>query len=70
LVVVARDDSPLWLILLVISVITIVIAAILIFALGGLGGGLVVVAIPGFPPESLVLGLAVGILLIFLKRRH
>jgi len=67
---VARDDSPLWVILVVISIITLVIAAILIVVFSRVGGGVVLVAIPGFPPESLLLGFAVGLLIILARRRR
>ncbi|HUK49652.1 MAG TPA: hypothetical protein VLV18_01355 [Terriglobales bacterium] len=70
MVVVVRNSSPLLLVLVVLSIISIVIAAILIFALGATNGNLVVVAIPGFQPESIALGLALGILLIIVKRRN
>lgn len=65
-----RDDNPLWVILTVISIVTIVVAVILILILGRMGAGFVVIAIPGFPPECILLGTALGILLIVLKRRR
>ncbi|HXX72861.1 MAG TPA: hypothetical protein VEI80_04130 [Candidatus Acidoferrales bacterium] len=68
--VIVRDDNPLWVILTVISIVTIVVAIILILILGRMGAGFVVIAIPGFPPESILLGTALGILLIVLKRRR
>ena len=65
-----RDDNPLWVVLTRISIVTIVVAIILILILGRMGAGFVVIAIPGFPPESILLGTALGILLIVLKRRR
>jgi len=68
LVVVVRSNSPVWLILMVLSIISLVIAGILILALGRGNGNLMIVAIPGFPAESIILGLTLGMLLIFVRR--
>ena len=69
MVVVVRDKSPLW---AVIAVILLVLAAvsILLLVITGGRGTVFILAIPGFPPESIIIGLLVGVLLLALKRKH
>ena len=49
--------------------LVLVAAAILVFALTGGRGTVLVVAIPGFPVESLLIGLMIGLLLIVFRRK-
>ncbi len=69
MVVVVGERTPLWAVLAVIIVLILVVVAVLMFIVTGGRGTLLVVAIPGFPVESIILGLALGVLLVTLKRR-
>ena len=66
--VVVRDRFPIWAVILAILLVLIAVA-ILGFVITGGRGTVLVVAIPGFPPESLMIGLVVGLLWIVLRRR-
>jgi len=68
MVVVVRDKFPTWAVVLAIILVLIAVA-ILTLAITGGRGTVLVVAIPGFPLESLLIGLVVGLLWIVLKRR-
>lgn len=69
MVVVVGERTPLWAVLAIIIIVILVVVAVLAFVLSGGRGTMLVVAIPGFPTESIVLGLAIGILLVALKRK-
>ena len=66
--VVVRDKFPIWAVILAILLVLIAVA-ILGFVITGGRGTVLVVAIPGFPLESLMIGLVVGLLWILLRRR-
>ena len=66
--VVVRDKFPIWAVILAILLVLIAVA-ILGFVITGGRGTVLVVAIPGFPLESLMIGLVVGLLWIVLRRR-
>lgn len=66
--VVVRDRFPIWAVILAILLVLIAVA-ILGFVITGGRGTVLVVAIPGFPLESLMIGLVVGLLWIVLRRR-
>ncbi|MGD0422608.1 MAG: hypothetical protein ABSA92_04030 [Candidatus Bathyarchaeia archaeon] len=68
MVVVVRDRFPIWAVILAILLVLIAVA-ILGFVITGGRGTVLVVAIPGFPLESLMIGLVVGLLWIVLRRR-
>ncbi len=67
MVVVVRGGSSLWTILAAIILVVIIILSIILFLITK--GTVLIVAIPGFPVESIILGLAAGTLLIALRRR-
>ena len=67
--VVVRDRSSL-LAVCVAMIVVLVVAAILVFLISGGRGTVFVVALPGFPIESILIGLAAGLLLVALKRRR
>jgi len=69
LVVVVGERTPIWPIFAVLIIVVLVVVAILLFILTGGRGTLLVVAIPGFPVESIILGLGLGVLLVLLKRK-
>lgn len=70
MVIVVKDKTPLWA-ALAITTLVLVVVGLLLFLLIGRGQGTVfVVAIPGFPVESIVLGLVVGLLLVASRRRR
>ena len=66
--VVVRDRFPIWAVILAILLVLIAVA-ILGFVITGGRGTVLVVAIPGFHLESLMIGLVVGLLWIVLRRR-
>jgi len=68
MVVVVRDRSPLWAVIAAVVLVLAAVSILLLIITGG-RGTVFVVAIPGFPPESIVIGLLVGVLLLALKRR-
>lgn len=67
MVVVVRDRFPTWAVIFAM-VLVLVAVAVLVFAITGGKGTVLVVAIPGFPTESVVIGLVVGFLLLVVKR--
>jgi hypothetical protein len=67
--VVVRDRSSL-LVVCVAIIVVLVVAAMLVFLISGGRGTVFVVALPGFPIESIIIGLAAGLFLVALKRRH
>ncbi len=69
MVVVVRERTPIWAILAVLIIVVLVVVAVLFFILTGGRGTMLVVAIPGFPVESIILGLGLGVLLVLLKRK-
>ncbi len=69
MVVVVGERTPLWAVLAVIIIMILVVVAVLIFILNGGRGSVLVIAIPGFPTESIILGLTLGVLLVALKRK-
>ena len=68
MVVVVRDKSPAWAVIAAILLVLAAVSILLLIITGG-RGTVFVVAIPGFPPESILIGLLIGVLLIALKRR-
>lgn len=70
MVVVVGERTPIWAIFAVILIVVLVVVAILVFMLSGGRGTLLVLAIPGFPVESIILGLGLGLLLVLLKRKN
>ncbi|MGA3405205.1 MAG: hypothetical protein ABSD49_05700 [Candidatus Bathyarchaeia archaeon] len=69
MVVVVGGRTPIWPIFAVLIIVVLVVVAILLFILTGGRGTLLVVAIPGFPVESIILGVGLGVLLVLLKRK-
>jgi amino acid transporter len=67
-VVVVRDRFPTWAAIFAILLVLVAVA-ILVFVISGGRGTVLVVAIPGFPLESIMIGLALGLLWVLLKRR-
>ena len=67
MVVVVRDRVSSWAVLAV-TVLVLIVVGILVFLITG--GRVLVVALPGFPPESILVGLAAGVVLIVLKRKR
>ncbi len=69
-VVGGRPSTPIWVVLVITAIVLIVVGVVLFLLLGGgQTGGLVVVAIPGFPVESIITGVAFGLLLLVLRRK-
>lgn len=67
MVVVVKDRDPLWAWLAVVSLVLVAIG-ILLFFVSGERGTVFVIALPGFPVESIIIGLVIGICLVVLKR--
>jgi hypothetical protein len=67
MVVVVRDRSPLWAVIAAVLLILVAVSILLIITGGR--GTVFVIAIPGFPPESIAIGLLLGVVLVILKRR-
>jgi len=68
-VVVGERPSSLW-VVLALMVVLLAIAAVILFLFFGRGQrGLVIVAIPGFPVESIIVGIALGLSFIVLRRK-
>jgi len=65
---VVRDRFPTWALILAILLVFVAVALLTLVITGG-RGTVFVVAIPGFPPESIVIGLLFGVLLVALKRK-
>jgi hypothetical protein len=68
-VVVGDRPTSLWLVLALTVVVLIIVGLVLFLFLGRGQSGIVVVAIPGFPVESIIMGVAMGLSFIFLKRK-
>jgi len=68
MVVVVRDRGPLGVILIVISLLSLISLVVLIFLIMHTRGNIMVIAIPGFPPESVLAGLAVGTFIVLRRR--
>jgi hypothetical protein len=68
LVVVVRDRGPVGIILLVISLLSLISLVVIIFLIMQGRGNVMVVAIPGFPPESVLAGLVVGTFIVVGRR--
>ena len=68
MVVVVRDRFPIWAVIFAILLVMVAIA-IIIFVITGGRGTVLVVAIPGFPVESILIGLVVGLLWVVLRRK-
>jgi hypothetical protein len=68
MVVVVRDTGAIGAILLVITILSLLSIVVLIFFLLQGRGNVMVIAIPGFPPESIMAGLALGLSLIITMR--
>ena len=69
MVVVVRDRSSL-LAVCVALILVFVVVAILVFLISGGRGTVFVVALPGFPVESIIIGLVAGLLLVGLRRKR
>ena len=69
MVVVVGERTPIWPIFAVLIIVVLVVVAILLFIVTGGRATLLVVPIPGFPVESIILGLGLGVLLVLLKRK-
>jgi len=69
-VVVVRDRGPLGAILLLITILSIVSIVLLFLILLNGRGSVFVVAIPGFPLESILVGLILGVLLVVARARR
>jgi hypothetical protein len=69
MVVVVRDRSSL-LAVCVALILVLVVVAILVFLISGGRGTVFVVALPGFPVESIIIGLVTGLLLVTLRRKR
>jgi len=65
--VLVRNGTPLWAILAAVILVVMVVVAVVVLLLTR--GSVVVLAIPGFSTESVILGSALGILLLTFKRR-
>ena len=68
MVVVVRNGAPLWAILAAVILVVMVVVAVVILLLTR--GTVLVLAIPGFPIESIILGTTLGLLLLAIKRRQ
>ena len=68
MVVVVRDRGPVGIILMVISLLSLISLVVIIFLIMQGRGNVMVVAIPGFPPESLLVGLVIGTFIVVGRR--
>jgi len=68
MVVVVRDKSSTGALLLALTILSLITIVVLIFIILYGKGNVMVIAIPGFPPESIAAGLALGTFLIVLSR--
>ena len=64
MVVVVRDKGPIGAILLAITLLSLISLVVLIFLIMQGRGNIMVIAIPGFPPESVLAGLALGTFIV------
>ncbi len=69
MVVVVGERTPIWAIVAVLIIVVMVVVAILVFVFTGGRATMLVVAIPGFLVESIILGLGLGVLLVLLMRK-
>lgn len=69
IVVVGDRPTSLWVVLAITAVLLVIVGVILFLFLGRGQSGIVVVAIPGFPIESVIVGIAVGLSFIILRRK-
>jgi hypothetical protein len=67
-VVVVRDRGPVGVILLVITLLSLISLVVLIFLIMQGRGNIMVIAIPGFPPESVLVGLVLGTFIVVGRR--
>jgi hypothetical protein len=67
-VVVVRDRGPVGVILLVITLLSLISLVVLIFLIMQGRGNIMVIAIPGFPPESVLAGLVLGTFIAVRRR--
>jgi len=68
LLVVPRNNFPTWATILLILLVTVAVAILGLVITGG-RGTVLVVAIPGFPVQSILIGLMIGLFLILFRRR-
>jgi len=68
MVVVVRDRGPVGIILLVISLLSLISLVVIIFLIMQGRGNVMVIAIPGFPPESVLVGLVAGTFIVVGRR--
>ena len=68
MVVVVRDRGPLGVILLVITLLSLISLVVLILLIMQGRGNIMVIAIPGFPPESVLAGLVLGTFIVVRRR--
>ena len=68
MMVVVRDRFPIWAAIFVVLLVLAAVA-IVIYVITGGRATVLVVAIPGFPLESIVIGLMVGLISVVLKHR-
>lgn len=68
LVVVVRDRGPVGVILLVVSLLSLISLVVIILLIMQGRGNLMVIAIPGFRPESVLAGLVVGTFIVVGRR--
>jgi hypothetical protein len=64
LVVVVRDKGPVGVILIAITLLSLISLVVLIFLMMQGRGNIMVIAIPGFPPESVIAGVALGTFIV------
>lgn len=69
MVVVVDDRPSLLVVLAVVALVLLTVGVLLFFLIGRASGSVLVVAIPGFPIESIILGIVVGAFLLALKRK-
>ena len=69
MVVVVRDTGPAAAILLLVTILSIVSIIVLLFFILQGRGNVMVVAIPGFPLESILAGFLLGLIILVAKRR-
>ena len=68
MVVVVRDRGPLGIILLVITLLSLISLVVIIFLIMQGRGNVMVVAIPGFPTESILAGVVLGTFIVVARR--
>ena len=66
--IVVRDRYPTWAVFFAILLLLVAVAIIMFVITGG-RGTVFVVAIPGFPVESILIGLVVGLFWVILRRK-